>query len=119
MHPDQTALSNGKPGAKRRRAGVRSELDDLRATCRRQAVMIESLRDAAVTLTLRLEAEDPGRGGVIAPRAPDVRTGSGFGLKLETGGSAAGTRRDLRDVGVSLLPLSAPVDERPCVEPER
>ena len=29
---------------------------------------------------VRLEVEDPGRGGVIAPRAPDL--GGGFGLNL-------------------------------------
>jgi anti-sigma regulatory factor (Ser/Thr protein kinase) len=32
---------------------------------------------------VRLEVEDPGRGGVVAPRAPDV--GGGFGLNLVQG----------------------------------
>jgi anti-sigma regulatory factor (Ser/Thr protein kinase) len=30
----------------------------------------------------RLEVEDPGRAGVIAPKAPDVLTGGGMGLQL-------------------------------------
>jgi anti-sigma regulatory factor (Ser/Thr protein kinase) len=42
-----------------------------------------------VTLTLRawegrcrIEVDDPGRSGVIAPRAPDLRNGGGMGLNL-------------------------------------
>jgi anti-sigma regulatory factor (Ser/Thr protein kinase) len=31
---------------------------------------------------VRLEVEDPGRGGVIAPRPPDLDSGGGFGLQL-------------------------------------
>jgi anti-sigma regulatory factor (Ser/Thr protein kinase) len=32
--------------------------------------------------TLRLEVEDPGHGGVVAPRAPDLEAGGGFGLNI-------------------------------------
>jgi anti-sigma regulatory factor (Ser/Thr protein kinase) len=31
---------------------------------------------------VRLEVEDPGRGGVVAPRSPDLTIGGGFGLQL-------------------------------------
>ena len=31
---------------------------------------------------LRLEVEDPGHGGVVAPRAPDLEAGGGFGLNV-------------------------------------
>ena len=36
-----------------------------------------------ITSTMvRLEVEDPGSGGTIAPRAPDLESGGGFGLNL-------------------------------------
>jgi anti-sigma regulatory factor (Ser/Thr protein kinase) len=32
--------------------------------------------------TIRLEVEDPGRGGVIAPRSPNLQRGDGYGLNV-------------------------------------
>jgi anti-sigma regulatory factor (Ser/Thr protein kinase) len=61
MHPEQAALTNGKPPSGRKRIAARSELDDLRATCRRQALAIDSLSEAALALrrgALALKAEN-------------------------------------------------------------
>jgi len=150
MQSDQTALSNGKPGAARQRAAARSDLDELRATCQRLAsrrgangrvehgeaievrfaldvhapaaargvvadclgarvaadvlddaqllmseLVTNSVRHSGATATegvvvrvelnrrmLRIEVEDPGRDGVVAPRAADGQIGGGFGLNL-------------------------------------
>ena len=168
MHPDQTVRTNGKSPAVHV-ATPRAQLDTLRATCRRQALVIDSLSQAAAALRrgalalkaenaelrvasgeaievrltldvqapgaarcfvadalrpvapsllddalllvselvtnsvrhsgapagecvvvrvefrpgmLRLEVEDPGRGGEIAPRDGDTQRGGGFGLTL-------------------------------------
>jgi serine/threonine-protein kinase RsbW len=40
------------------------------------------VRVALTRSTLRLEVEDPGRGGAIGPYAADVEQGGGFGLNL-------------------------------------
>lgn len=61
MYPDESALTNGKPSSSRQRAAARSELDELRATCRRQALVIDSLSEAAAALrrgALALKAEN-------------------------------------------------------------
>jgi signal transduction histidine kinase len=61
MHPDPTALTNGNLPLALRVATRRTELDTLRATCRRQALVIDSLREAAAALrrgALALKAEN-------------------------------------------------------------
>lgn len=61
MYPDESALTNGKPSSRRQRAAARSELEELRATCRRQALVIDSLSEAAAALrrgALALKAEN-------------------------------------------------------------
>jgi anti-sigma regulatory factor (Ser/Thr protein kinase) len=40
------------------------------------------VRVALSRTMVRVEVEDPGRGGVIAPRSPDLTSGGGFGLQL-------------------------------------
>jgi anti-sigma regulatory factor (Ser/Thr protein kinase) len=40
------------------------------------------IRVQITSTMLRLEVEDPGSGGTIAPRAPDLESGGGFGLNL-------------------------------------
>jgi anti-sigma regulatory factor (Ser/Thr protein kinase) len=60
MHPDQSALTNGTSPSTGQRV-ARSELDKLRATCRRQELLIDSLGEAAATLrrgALALKAEN-------------------------------------------------------------
>jgi anti-sigma regulatory factor (Ser/Thr protein kinase) len=60
MHPDRSALTNGTSPSTGQRV-ARSELDKLRATCRRQELLIDSLREAAATLrrgALALKAEN-------------------------------------------------------------
>jgi len=138
MKSRETARVNGRAPSSRRRVGVRSELDGLRAraTGRLHAgavrlpcdvhapgaarlVVAQRLRDRvaagvldnaqlvvselvtnsvrhsgarvtdAVVLrveftrtVVRVEVEDCGRAGVIAPRRPDFESGGGFGLQL-------------------------------------
>ena len=47
--------------------------------CPEDAVLV---RVSLSRTLVRLEVEDSGRGGVIAPRAPDLDDGGGFGLQL-------------------------------------
>jgi anti-sigma regulatory factor (Ser/Thr protein kinase) len=61
MYPDESALTNGKPSSVHQRSAARSELDELRATCRRQALVIDSLSEAAAALrqgAVALKAEN-------------------------------------------------------------
>jgi anti-sigma regulatory factor (Ser/Thr protein kinase) len=60
MHPDGSVLTNGTSPSTGQRV-ARSELDKLRATCRRQELVIDSLGEAAATLrrgVLALKAEN-------------------------------------------------------------
>jgi anti-sigma regulatory factor (Ser/Thr protein kinase) len=60
MHPDRSVLTNGTSPSTRHRV-ARTELDELRATCRRQELLIDSLGEAAATLrrgALALKAEN-------------------------------------------------------------
>jgi anti-sigma regulatory factor (Ser/Thr protein kinase) len=60
MHPDRSVLTNGTSPSTRQRV-ARTELDELRATCRRQELLIDSLGEAAATLrrgALALKAEN-------------------------------------------------------------
>ena len=50
MHPNESVGTNGKPPLKPPRAVARSELDRLRVTCRRQAIVIDSLSETTATL---------------------------------------------------------------------
>jgi anti-sigma regulatory factor (Ser/Thr protein kinase) len=79
MHPDESALTNGKPPSMRQRAAARSELDDLRATCRHQALVIDSLSEAAGALrrgALALKAENARlRVGADHRRSPSAGNG--------------------------------------------
>jgi anti-sigma regulatory factor (Ser/Thr protein kinase) len=43
---------------------------------------VVTVRVRLARTTLRLEVEDPGHGGVVAPRAPDLEAGGGFGLNI-------------------------------------
>jgi regulator of replication initiation timing len=55
------AAANGRAPVAERRAGARSELDDLRATCQRQASVIDTLGEAISTFrvgTSALKAEN-------------------------------------------------------------
>jgi anti-sigma regulatory factor (Ser/Thr protein kinase) len=61
MHPNESALTTGKPSSTRQRTAARSELAELRVTCRRQALVIDSLSEAAAALrrgALALKAEN-------------------------------------------------------------
>ena len=40
------------------------------------------IRIQITSTMVRIEVEDPGSGGTIAPRAPDLESGGGFGLNL-------------------------------------
>jgi anti-sigma regulatory factor (Ser/Thr protein kinase) len=69
--------------------------------------------------TVRLEVEDPGRGGVIAPRPPSLERGDGFGLNVVQAlsrrwgpkrAAAGGTRVRAQ---LSRAPLVAPAPPHP------
>jgi serine/threonine-protein kinase RsbW len=49
MRPEQAIAGNGRPPATAERGSARSELDGLRATCRRQAHVIDALGQAVST----------------------------------------------------------------------
>jgi hypothetical protein len=108
MLSPHTVLAHGRAPSVRRRVGVRSELGWSRATRRFQPLVIDLLGEAVSTwhratavlkaesanlravavripltrTTVRLEVEDSGRRGVIAPGPPDPERGDGFGLRL-------------------------------------
>jgi anti-sigma regulatory factor (Ser/Thr protein kinase) len=64
---------------------------------------------------LRLEVEDPGRGGVVARRAADVRTGTGFGLNVvQTLSERWGTDRAPEGGTRVWAQLRAPIREIPA-----
>ena len=87
MHTDRSAQRNGKPPSTRQHAVGRSELDTLRTTCRRQALVIDTLREAAATLrtgALALKAENEQLRAVDHGEAAEVH----FGLDAQAPGAA-------------------------------
>ena len=64
MPADQQASTNGHAPFPEQRGQPRSELDALRATCHRQAHVIDTLKAALVDLTIRLS-----QSGSAAPGA--------------------------------------------------
>jgi anti-sigma regulatory factor (Ser/Thr protein kinase) len=75
MHPDGSVLTNGTSPSTGQRV-ARSELDKLRATCRRQELVIDSLGEAAATLrrgALALKAENAQLRAVEHDHAVEVR----------------------------------------------
>ena len=61
MQPEQAVAGNGRPPATAERLSARSELDGLRATCRRQAQVIDALGQAVSTFrsgAVALKAEN-------------------------------------------------------------
>jgi anti-sigma regulatory factor (Ser/Thr protein kinase) len=88
MHPDESVLTNGEPPSTRQDA---SQLDQLRATCRRQALVIDSLSAAAAALrrgALALKAEnaqlrvDNSEGRRRSPSAVDERVDDGEAIEV-------------------------------------
>jgi hypothetical protein len=74
MQSPDTAGANGRPASPARRVGARSELEQLRATCRSQALTIDALGEAVSGL--RREAAAPTADNA-EPRAGRDRVGSG------------------------------------------
>ena len=101
MHAEQSGPNGALPRVSARPVAAGSELDRLRATCRRQALVIDTLSKAVSTL----------RGGAAALRAEnaDLRVAHG---RADGGDARAGARvRDPVDAGEALdVPL--PLDPR-------
>jgi anti-sigma regulatory factor (Ser/Thr protein kinase) len=52
------------------------------SVCHSAAAADATVRVRLTGTMIRLEVEDRGRGGVIAPRSPDLESGGGFGLNI-------------------------------------
>jgi anti-sigma regulatory factor (Ser/Thr protein kinase) len=96
MYPDESALTNGKPSSARQRAAARSELDELRATCRRQALVIDSLSEAAAAL----------RRGALALKAENAR------LRFDADHRRSPSAGDERDDDGDAIEVRLPLDVR-------
>jgi anti-sigma regulatory factor (Ser/Thr protein kinase) len=98
MHPDRSVLTNGTSPSTRQRT-ARSELDRLRATCRRQELLIDSLGEAAATLrrgALALKAENAQlRADDHARRRRRSRARDAIEVRLELDAQAPGAARSV------------------------
>jgi anti-sigma regulatory factor (Ser/Thr protein kinase) len=81
---------------------------------RGSAAEVVVVRVQLTRTTVRVEVEDSGRGGVIAPRLPDLDSGGGFGLNVV---QSLSERWGLERVAASTTRVWAQLRCRPLIAP--